>query len=1096
MYSNSYMPSSLINGYKRPLTGWPHSVYLLLSFNMKVLILCLYFFTPVLSEEKPYYIPSDYYDLWTVIGRNSSGQLYFNPTPDSRRVFIWKPHNGSLPPTLFFEDHPQILQDNLPTTSSGIFEETVSQDIHSTSSSTPEKIKETLSTARSPVQPSVDTPATSALELPPKRELKNATTGRPGTNLLQLHENLIRAKLASKLNRQPDAHNLTLPQTRNGTHELPSPSTDKIVYAKDEISLTKEISRLSYFRKAKLRVKRQISPDVATELNLNDAQLNSLQTQVNRKFLVGYDCANPQDVKPISSFIRDPCEPVADDQQDNYEIDETAQYQIVQYETRREFKGTRCERYISQFTYYCGNADHSSPYPQETFYHKPKALHWDQCKELATLGRYIAGDDKTYEVTINTRTEVPYFAFGSATAYTGIAGNQITCSGHTMMIDGKEIYHMVMFVIEEILYREEKFVTSDDEDTVIAHYDNVRLTCPIEDQRCIGGDVSYVWRVPLKEHCPLYHIRTFKGQLVEHQIKALTIQKTKIVMSNDQAHVRFVIKGEKEECGQNFLATNYPDILIRKTVVNGVVDNNLVKRTLPKDELQLSNFITNRDDYVFHAINRKLKREFFSVIRDDCRENLRKMKTEHFLERQLPGLHTYRLGGSNYLTAAGEVAYFYKCRPRLVAAIRADTCYDALPVEIASENVTLTTYFQADGHEATVPKFYIEPLTHRLTSVAKKVPCLSKFFARYQDIFGQWFAVTPSISPTEAPGKLDLETLRKKVSFSDSLDVDLSRGGIYEPEAVDDLITWLEGNRRQEVVMHQITNQVGSLSPGQYITPRLMFPPHTLPGGSWHTFILGKLWGAIRGLGEIFSSIFGLLIVGRLVWYLIKVLMNCSYIHSVHGCSAQLAWSFCTEVFFTRLYRKDQRSTAERSDNDPSDKPNSHIRNRIFNFGNIFSRNVNDNDRAETPSVGIPIPMNPLRRSHSVSHLRKDTVSTCPNRLQAQLDRALAAFQPCPPGMPRSPFPPDYVNDQRVGSPLDGTRTNPSAPIDMSEVARDGIEPPPLPERNTPAARTVRTPNRFAFTPIPDAIPNIPPVPAREPVINRPPSGDPPLPGR
>ena len=129
-------------------------------------------------------------------------------------------------------------------------------------------------------------------------------------------------------------------------------------------------------------------------------------------------------------------------------------------------------------------------------------------------------------------------------------------------------------------------------------------------------------------------------------------------------------------------------------MVNGVLDGNLVKRTLPKDELQLSNFITNRDDYVFHAINRKLKREFFSVIRDDCRENLRKMKTEHFLERQLPGLHTYRLGGSNYLTAAGEVAYFYKCRPRLVAAICTDTCYDALPVEIASENVTLTTYFQ------------------------------------------------------------------------------------------------------------------------------------------------------------------------------------------------------------------------------------------------------------------------------------------------------------------------------------------------------------------------------------------------------------------
>ena len=177
----------------------------------------------------------------------------------------------------------------------------------------------------------------------------------------------------------------------------------------------------------------------------------------------------------------------------------------------------------------------------------------------------------------------------------------------------------------------------------------------------------------------------------------------------------------------------------------------------------------------------------------------------------------------------------------------------------------MTTYFQADGHEAIIPKFYVEPLTHRLISVAKKVPCLSKFFARYQDIFAQWFAVTPSISPTEPPGKLDLEVLQKKVSFSDCFGRrSCPEEGIYEPEAVDDLITWLEGNRRQEVVMHQITNQVGDLSPGQYITPRLMFPPHTLPGGSWHTFILGKLWGAIRGLGEIFSAIFGLLIVGRL----------------------------------------------------------------------------------------------------------------------------------------------------------------------------------------------------------------------------------------
>ena len=91
---------------------------------------------------------------------------------------------------------------------------------------------------------------------------------------------------------------------------------------------------------------------------------------------------------------------------------------------------------------------------------------------------------------------------------------------------------------------------------------------------------------------------------------------------------------------------------------------------------------------------------------------------------------------------------------------------------------------------------------------------------------------------------------------------------------------------------------------------------------SWHKFILGKIWGIIRGLGEVFSTIFGFFIVGRVIWYLIKVAMNCVYIHGAHGCSPQLAWSFCMEVLFTHHYRKSQhqQQAAESgwSDNDPS----------------------------------------------------------------------------------------------------------------------------------------------------------------------------------
>ena len=92
------------------IVGGPHLVSSTFSPNMKVaLLLCLSLAVIILGRKEPYYIPYNYYDLWMVVGCNSSGQLYFNPTPDSRRVFIWKPYNASIIPTIFYENYPKIL---------------------------------------------------------------------------------------------------------------------------------------------------------------------------------------------------------------------------------------------------------------------------------------------------------------------------------------------------------------------------------------------------------------------------------------------------------------------------------------------------------------------------------------------------------------------------------------------------------------------------------------------------------------------------------------------------------------------------------------------------------------------------------------------------------------------------------------------------------------------------------------------------------------------------------------------------------------------------------------------------------------------------
>ena len=102
--------------------------------------------------------------------------------------------------------------------------------------------------------------------------------------------------------------------------------------------------------------------------------------------------------------------------------------------------------------------------------------------------------------------------------------------------------------------------------------------------------------------------------MIKYEPPGLTIKAHKVVMSTDNSRVRFVIKGNRAECSQSFLTTNYPDLLIRNTIVEWVLDRVLITRELPKEKLKLSNFITNRDDSIYHEISCNLRREFASVL--------------------------------------------------------------------------------------------------------------------------------------------------------------------------------------------------------------------------------------------------------------------------------------------------------------------------------------------------------------------------------------------------------------------------------------------------------------------------------------------------
>ena len=463
------------------------------------------------------------------------------------------------------------------------------------------------------------------------------------------------------------------------------------------------------------------------------------------------------------------------------------------------------------------------------------------------------------------------------------------------MINNQAVDQMVVYVTERILFRDEKIIQRKD-GSLIAFYDNIRLSCGLHDGSCESTASTYYWKVASEKHCPLYSVKHFRGEIITSSAKS-----GKVLSSTDNSLVRFVIKDSFEICQQRVMRTNYKEIVIADTRnSDGSPKHGLVTRPLPDDKISLSIFITNRDDTLYHKARERIRKEFSSIIRDDCRANLDKTKTQHFLERKMPDFRSYRLGGSNYATTAGEITYFYKCKPRLTVAVETATCFDALPVEIVPDPME-----RVSEPSSPNPTLFIEPVTHRISQTAQEIPCIPRFFSRYKDLFGRWFALTPKYERTDPPKVLNVQMINRAVNISDD-EPDFSQGGVYNSEDIDSLQRYLELGRLQQAVSYKLAAQAGNLDPGQYITPSNLFPSHTLPGGSWHAFILGKIWGSLRSLGEIASVGIATFMIGRLIWYLLKVLMNCHYLYKSHGCTAYLAWAMCTEVLFAYHYRRAQ----------------------------------------------------------------------------------------------------------------------------------------------------------------------------------------------
>ena len=198
-------------------------------------------------------ISYDYYKKWFVVAQNSSGQLFFDITPLAPRIFICKTYNDSVLPSIFHDQPLYVVPDHLETTTPGTLARIVSANTLRVDTKDHQEVEKASSAKHNTELASLDPPTHAALKVrPPSQETQPKKFPEDYGQNIFYHASKV-AEMMELLGNQRSAPNLTAPNIHEGKKfNVSQVSNDSIVYAKDEVSLTKESSHLHHIRLKRL----------------------------------------------------------------------------------------------------------------------------------------------------------------------------------------------------------------------------------------------------------------------------------------------------------------------------------------------------------------------------------------------------------------------------------------------------------------------------------------------------------------------------------------------------------------------------------------------------------------------------------------------------------------------------------------------------------------------------------------------------------------------------------------------------------------------------------------------------------------------------
>ena len=272
------------------------------------------------------------------------------------------------------------------------------------------------------------------------------------------------------------------------------------------------------------------------------------------------------------------------------------------------------------------------------------------------------------------------------------------------------------------------------------------------------------------------------------------------------------------------MATNFPQLFLTEDT-----EHDRFQKRIHASEASPYLYADMGDQFVHEQVQDDIHRAVLGLQRSECHRDAatrnRQFARKAAEQQAMAEGGTAHLNGGIFFTARGDGGFVYQCRRVEVAGVRPEgRCFNALEVKLTNKEEQLYRQYHGlqekdkNGQLPKLPRFFLEPKTHRLLTTAKEEKCLDALAPLYKNSQGKWIAVRSNGLDLSMP------PIKLEDGFTDGFKyvkshIDAAEGGVYDPPTREAIRDYLQAGQAEVAVLGGMVRLYQEKHHGRLYTP-------------------------------------------------------------------------------------------------------------------------------------------------------------------------------------------------------------------------------------------------------------------------------------